>query len=215
MPANRHDGKSLSRQGYTEEEIDRGLTELALCGGNARRASRQLAQRGYHFRHPTLYKWLTLHADRYEAVRREILPRIREVIATQSEDLAREYGFTEAELLERLREKMDELKPDQLGNTIRNVATSRGIATDKANVMRDRPTEIREVRSADDILRSGRRWGSSRGRRGRLTAGRKATMGPSCRRLLSVPSGKPGHPPADRELRRAQCVTCSRFLQCR
>jgi hypothetical protein len=144
---------------YTEEEIERGLEALAVCGGSTRRASRELAARGLEIPHPTLQDWKTLHADRYQRMRDEVVPRIHGKLAEESEDLAREYGEVEREAIAILRERLPELRPHEGGNALRNLATSRAISIDKASVLRGRPTRITEHRSADEILEKWRKLG--------------------------------------------------------
>lgn len=139
---------------YTPEEIERGLHAVALAGGNASRAHDELKAQGLAVSRQTLHKWATeLHADRYEHVRLEVLPRIYGKIAQETEDLTRRYAKAEHKTLDRYEEELPNLKAGEVASALRNLATSRGISTDKANVLRDRPTAIVEHKSASEILR--------------------------------------------------------------
>jgi hypothetical protein len=132
---------------YSDEEIDRGLVALALHAGNRRAASEALAREGVEIPQDTLRHWLERKRDRYDELRTELLPRIRERIAQQSEDLAQAYAEKELELLAGLKD--EPMKPSDRASVIRNLSTSRGISVDKAMAMRGMPTQIVEHRTAD------------------------------------------------------------------
>jgi len=129
--------------------------EVALCGGNARRASRELEEKGLKIPRTTLQKWSqSQHVERYTELRREVMPRIHDRMARESEDLAIEYGEAERKTLERYLQVVPELKPAEAAGAARNMATSRGIATDKALLLRGRPSEITEHRNVGEIIRA-------------------------------------------------------------
>jgi len=129
--------------------------EVALCGGNTRRAHRALKARGLHIPRTTLMQWATTqHMDRYDALRREVIPKVHDRLARESEDLAIEYGEAERKTLERYLQVVPELKPAEAAGAARNMATSRGIATDKALLLRGRPNQISEHRNVGEIIRA-------------------------------------------------------------
>ena len=148
-----HNGRTPGQR-YSEEEIERGLNEVALCAGNTHRAHRQLEDRGLQIPRPTLEKWTSRqHVERYERIREQVLPRIHAKLAAESEDLARAYAEAEHATLERFREELPNLRAHEAAGAVRNLATSRGISTDKANLLRNRPTAVVEHRQAEDIIR--------------------------------------------------------------
>ncbi len=153
---------SRARAGdYSPEEVERGLMEVALCGGNTRRAHRALKERGLQISRSTLLKWATeRHVDRYDELRREVIPKVHDRMARESEDLAIEYGEAERKTLERYLQVLPELKPAEAAGAARNMATSRGIATDKALTLRGQPTQITEHRSVDETLKALARLGA-------------------------------------------------------
>jgi len=147
-------------EGYTEEEIERGLVAVALAAGNTRLAARQLKAQGVSIPRGTLQTWTArVYAERYEFVRRAVLPRIREAMAVETEDLARAYAEAERLTLEKFREELPNLRAHEAASALRNLATGRGISTDKANVLRDRPAQITEHRDVGEILSALRRLG--------------------------------------------------------
>jgi hypothetical protein len=130
---------------YTEEEIDRGLVEVALCGGNTRHAHRRLKEQGITISRPTLERWANRErVGQYEALRAELVPRIHAAIAVQCEDSAHLAGEIEREMLEKFREDFHKLDPRDQAGSIRNIGTTRAISIDKAALLRGRPTEIRK-----------------------------------------------------------------------
>jgi hypothetical protein len=60
----------------------------------------------------------------------------------------------EAEIVEKLWDSLNDLKPAELANALRNVGVSKAINLDKAQLMRGKPTEIVERRDADQLIRT-------------------------------------------------------------
>ena len=132
-----------------------------MCGGNARRASRELEEKGLKIPRTTLQKWSqSQHVERYAELRREVMPRIHDRMARESEDLAIEYGEAERKTLERYLQVVPELKPAEAAGAARNMATSRGIATDKALLLHGRPNQISEHRPIEETLKALSRLGA-------------------------------------------------------
>lgn len=102
----------------------------------------------------TLHRWVTMdHVGRYEHLRHEVAPRIAEKVAVEAEDLARRYAEAEMATLEKYGRELGDLKVGEAAGALRNLATSRGISTDKASVLRGRPAAIVEHKSQAEILR--------------------------------------------------------------
>ena len=96
--------------------------------------------------------------DRYRRIYEEELLGIYARIAEKSEDLIETYGGLEAELAERVRALMPEMRAGEAAGALRNVAVSKAVSIDKASVIRGRPTEIREERTMVDVARSLQRF---------------------------------------------------------
>lgn len=142
-----------SRGRYSAEEIERGLAELAVCSGSAKSAARELEAKGLKIPASTLEGWKRTHADRYAVVRLEVVPRIHSKMAEECEDLAIEYGQVEREIIERFREELPNLKAGEAANAMRNAATSKAIAVDKASLLRGKPTSRVEHRGVEETIR--------------------------------------------------------------
>lgn len=145
-----------SIRSYTEQEIRDGLTEMALSGGNSRLASRRLKVRGLSIPHQTLQSWVSkTQLERYDEVRREVVPRVHARIAAEHEDLARLEAEAERKALEVFLSKAENMSAAEASTAGRNWAVTRGISTDKANTMRGKPTGIVEHRvTAKELWRS-------------------------------------------------------------
>ena len=71
-----------TRSRYSDQEIELGLSAVALYSGNTRRAAESLAAAGQPIPRETLRGWLNLHPIEYERIRREITPRLKERMAS-------------------------------------------------------------------------------------------------------------------------------------
>jgi len=145
---------TLERNSYTEHDIRRGLTELALAAGNSRLASKRLeATHGAQVPHRTLHAWKTeTHTALYEQLRTEILPKVNETIAAEADALALAYAQKEAEAIEGL--TFDDVKPADRAAIVRNLATAKAINIDKSQLLRGKPTSITEHRDMTEALRA-------------------------------------------------------------
>lgn len=155
--------KRPPRSPYTSEEIERGLSAVALTQGNTRRAAAALKQAGLPIPRTTLQEWVTnTHRDRYAVIANEELPHVYNRIAEGNEALAERLLKIEDQAAGKLEHalKADDLSPNEISTSLRNLSVSKGIAVDKASVIRGRPTEIREERSFAELARSiHERWG--------------------------------------------------------
>lgn len=134
-------------QGYTEEQIDRALVEVALHGGNTRAAHRNLKAEGIDIPRATIQVWTTkTKTERYQQLRAELVPRIHAKIAADCEDTATEAARLERKMLAKLGDDFDQIAPRDQAGAIRNVSTVKAINVDKANLLRGQPTGIVEHR---------------------------------------------------------------------
>lgn len=136
------------------ETVMHGLTAVALSNGSCRRASRELEKVGVKVAPRTLTTWKRNHAEDYERIRREILPKIGAEVADEHMQIARESNDLEREATKRLRGQLDELPARELANVQRNAAVSAGIHTDKARDLQgDFSTPPTIDRSHEEIVR--------------------------------------------------------------
>lgn len=125
-----------SRNLKSEIEIEQGLMAIALESGNSRRAERRLADMGVKIAQSTLHKWMTRHDERYEQIRREVLPQLRAHAAekhTAYADAEMEVGL---QLLERLQGSLDDIPARDISTALRNIDVGQGIHRTKAAELR-------------------------------------------------------------------------------
>ena len=141
--------------GNTPERVDTALLTLAMLGGNARAAAEELQAAGIEVKHATLNQWRTkLYPNRYRALAERHRSEVEERIVDTTRNIVDKSG--EAALLaiqigiQRMTDDPGSLR-DPAG-AARNYLTALGIATDKLLLLTDRPTQITEIRSADDVL---------------------------------------------------------------
>jgi hypothetical protein len=121
--------------------VERGLMALAIHNGNSRRARDFLAKDGIKIAYQTLQAWARQrYPDRYQALREDILPKVRAKAADEHMDLAERLMRTNRKLLDRLHENVDEIKPGELAGAVRNMSVSAAVETEKAQLLNDQPT---------------------------------------------------------------------------
>jgi hypothetical protein len=135
---------------YTHEQREMGLRAVALNSGNTERAARDLRTMGIKVPRSTLRDWATRqHVQRYREIQTEVIPEIEERLAQKSEGLATQYSDLEADVLVRLKKELPNVPVRDLSRAARDLATGKGISTDKARDLRgrgepERPNPIQE-----------------------------------------------------------------------
>jgi hypothetical protein len=146
----------LPGEGYSEEEVARGLQALALHQGNTRRAARFLEKQGHPIPRSTLKSWLTTRAEDYERARVIVRDRVWEATAEQHQALvlkAIKASSAATEAAEAAVKDGDAKTANSYASASRNLATTVGISNDKASAAHGRPTEIAQPPNPDEILR--------------------------------------------------------------
>lgn len=142
---------------YSEVEVEAALRALVWCSGNTRRASRLLAEAGQRkVPRGTLKDWTEpggLYAHRYAELSVELRPEINRHLAAAHEALSAAYLEAEWELLRALRDKIPEMRGDQLANAGNKFAIAGAVHADKSFRYQGEPTEIRHGLSVTDALK--------------------------------------------------------------
>lgn len=142
---------------HDEQEIELGLTVLALSAGNCGRAARRLKQEhGVAIHRVTLSRWRDAYASRYEEVRLERAPQIQERIAAATEEVALRGAELTMATLHEYEQHIGELTPRELSSAARDMSVITGVAVDKTLHSRERPivARTRETRDIGEIIRS-------------------------------------------------------------
>jgi hypothetical protein len=124
-----------------EITLERGLMALAERNGNSRKAAKDLKADGIEVCFQTLWNWSRQYEDRYQAIRAQVLPKIRAKAADQHMDLAQRLMKAESEMVDQLQKKIPDIEPRDLPGSIRNTAVSAAVHTEKAQLLNDQPTQ--------------------------------------------------------------------------
>lgn len=142
---------------FTETEIDRALTALALNTGNIDRARETLKLDATLTRIPSraaLHQWKHRHAERYDQIRTERRPSIE---AAAINDYAAIVARTQQVVLEGIEQTatgLHDLDAKDASAAVKNLAIAGGVAADKLLVFTDRPNQITERRDPEQLLRA-------------------------------------------------------------
>lgn len=132
---------------YTDEDIERGLTALAMAGDNSLRAAEASA-----FPSSTLRAWRQRHAERYEEIRTQRAPEIDRLIVAEQRQVAVQAAQATLQAIELGRQQLAEGKVKDAAAAARNFATTTAIAIDKTALMEGRPTQRIERVTTDEAL---------------------------------------------------------------
>ncbi len=139
---------------HTEAEVDLALRLLALSGGELTQTSKQLKAEGISITRQSLRKWRDVcFPRRYHMVRQELGRDVGEEMAGRAMERALQADEAQSRYIEEAIKKLDQVEPEHLAKkNALALAQAMGISVEKAQLLRDRPTEIKEVRSVDENI---------------------------------------------------------------
>ena len=141
------------RIGYTEQEVAHAMRLLVLNGGRPKQAAEQLVAQGVNVTSDQIRKWRDRSFKRlYWQVRRELARDVGEEIAGRAFERAIEADEAERRYIEEAVERVDEVPPTHLAKNALALAQAKAANIEKAQLLRDRPTEIKETRSVGDLI---------------------------------------------------------------
>ena len=144
-----------SRRDYTDQEINAGLTAMAICSGHRDRAHALLEEQEIRIPASTLSEWCRkTKLALYERTRQEVAPMLKAQMADMHQELAQTAGDLEREAVSRLRDRMkaDEVETKDLHGIARTAAIATGIHGEKHLLYSGQPTQIVQ-RDATEVLR--------------------------------------------------------------
>ena len=151
-------GQAITERGtkldkFTEDEVELSLRLLALAGGDVKQTVGALADEGIIVQHNQLRYWRDIAFPiKYGELRATLANDIGEDIAGRALERALQADEAERLYLDAAVEKLEEVSPDRLANSVLSLARAKGENVEKAQLLRNRPTEIREVRDTAEIL---------------------------------------------------------------
>ena len=143
------DTKPAKQRSYEMEDVERGLQTLA------RVISANVASELTGIPAETLRYWRrNTHAARFHEIESAIKTDVSERMASEAERAAVEQGEVAFQLLDHLRGRIGQMNGTEAAKTLRDLETAKAINIDKALLLRGRPTQITEHRSANEVLDS-------------------------------------------------------------
>jgi hypothetical protein len=140
------------KRSFSEQEVQRALVEIAAASGNTRKASRELALEGLEIHSKTLWRWYKeTHAEKYERIRLEMLPKITAFAAEQHMALARQQMELTAAAAALVADRLHTMDDRDLVNAMGKADIGSGIHTEKAQLLAGAPTQIVRRTSAEVI----------------------------------------------------------------
>ena len=145
---------------YTHEQVDRGLLAVAACAGNSAEASRRLGDQGLEIPARTLRAWrCETYPERYVELANAHGHEIEEILVARTREVSLKAAEAELLAIDKTVEELEAGNARDPSASARNLATVRGIGTDKLALLTGRPTHRVEQRTSDDIMDRLRKYG--------------------------------------------------------
>jgi hypothetical protein len=145
-------GRAIRRT-YTPEEVDVGLTTLALCGGDSKEAERRLEAAGSLIPSSTLRDWRTsVHPDRYVELCHLHAPEIEKRVIQRSQEIQQRALDVSLKAINAAEQQLDANEAKDPGALAKNLALTHGIITDKSLTLQGRPSSIVGTTDARELL---------------------------------------------------------------
>ena len=142
-------GKKMQR---TEAEVDAILKTLASCGGNCKDAAKILDEEGLDIGWEALQGWRDRSfPHRYMQLRADMGREVAEKIAGNAMERALQADEAEQAYIAEAVKKLSEVDPNHLAKNALALANAKGKNIEGAQLLRDRPTEIRKVDLTESI----------------------------------------------------------------
>lgn len=152
-----HQRYAISERGattrYTEAHVDLALRLLALNGGKVKPTVQMLEEEGVPVAYATLRSWRHhVFPRRYWQIRHELGKDISEEVAGRSLERALQADEAAQQYIETAVEKLPAVPPAHLAKSALALTQAASTSIEKAQLLRERPTEIVETRSVPELF---------------------------------------------------------------
>ena len=145
--------RGTTLKGHTEEQVDLALKTLVLSGGSIKKAQAILGEEGLVVSADAYRYWRDVaFPSRYQAIRAELTNAAGDELAARAMQRAKDADEAEAEYIRLALEKAGEVSPDKLTKAALDLAKAKGENIAKSQLLRNRPTEIKETRDVGELL---------------------------------------------------------------
>jgi len=139
---------------FSEDEVNLALKLLVLNGGSYKPTVEQLKAEGIdNIPREKLRHWRDkAFPRRYWQIRQELGRDVSENVAGRALERALQADDAQKLYIEKAVENVGEVNPDHLAKNALALANVMSQNVEKAQLLRDRPTEIRELKAADELV---------------------------------------------------------------
>lgn len=142
---------------FSPADVDNALTAYAVHGNFAEVERILKDEFDLSVSTPTISRWVkSQYRERFLEISNRYADQVRVELAAAHERVARKAidgaDFAAEELLARLKRDRNSLPPHELGLALKHFSASAGSHQKASDVLRGRPTEIRENRSPEEFI---------------------------------------------------------------
>lgn len=145
---------------YSDQDVERALQARAITS-SASEAAHVLSE-SFELTIPprTISEWVAnSHRDRYEQIRAEIAPKIHMAVASEMEDIAVSIVQVQRDAVERVKAELPKMDGKDAALALKSLSAAGAAATDKALLLRGRPTQITGHDNPSDVYAALKRLG--------------------------------------------------------
>jgi hypothetical protein len=147
--------KGSTLQKYTEADVDAVLRALILTGGSTAKTEKIVKESGISITRNAITYWRDhAFARRYFELRSELGRDVGEEIAARGMETAMKADSAEKRLIDELMSVIESGEYDEkiLAPALAAVAKAKDVAIKNSQLLRDRPTEIKQTRDVPELL---------------------------------------------------------------
>ena len=138
---------------HTDDEVNLALKLVVLNGGRLKNTSEQLEEEGFVISRNTLRDWRDkAFPRRYAQIRHELGKDVTEEMAGRALERALEADNAEKAYIEAAVKRLAEVDATHLAKNALALANAKSNNIQASQLLRDRPTQITETRSVDDLV---------------------------------------------------------------
>lgn len=154
---------AVTDRGYTmnqvtQPEVDFVLRALILTGHDLKLVQKECRERGLRLTKAQLTRWpYEQFRTRYYELREELASQVGMDLAGDQMTRAQQQDRLQAKLIELADKKAEEIEAKDLGRMIKAIADAKHGDIQMAQLLADKPTERKEVRTVDELVLTLRR----------------------------------------------------------
>lgn len=138
---------------HSDAQVDLALRLLVLNGGRVEPTVKMLKEEGLSLTRATLQGWRTKQFPRrYWQIRQELGKDMSEEVAGRALERALQADEAAQAYVEKAVERLPEVPAEHLAKNALSLTQAMSVSVEKAQLLRERPTEIVETRSVSELF---------------------------------------------------------------